>query len=196
MVLRRIRHPDARRTEDAIAAGLDWTLGMQSRNGGWASFDTDNTLDVLNRIPFADMEAMIDPPTEDITGRMLELMGSYRLRRQRSAGGARHGVPAPDPRADGAWWGRWGVNYVYGTWSVLAGLRAHRRGSRRPARAARRGLGEVRAERRRRIRRRLPILRRPLARGPRTSTASQTAWGILALLAGEAEVEPRSRPRG
>ena len=188
MVLQRIRHPDARRKEDAIRRGLNWTLGMQSRDGGWAAFDTDNTLDVLNRIPFADMEAMIDPPTADITGRMLELMGSYHF--DVSDPRAARGVEflRRTQESSGAWWGRWGVNYIYGTWSALAGLRA---------------LGEDLGG---------PPVRRAVAwvksvqnddggfgedcrsyddpslagRGP--STASQTAWAILALLAGETEV--------
>jgi len=190
MVLRRIRHPDARRREAAIKRGLDWTLGMQSRDGGWAAFDTDNTLDVLNRIPFADMEAMIDPPTADITGRMLELMGSYHFDANdpRAARGLEFLRRTQEP--SGAWWGRWGVNYVYGTWSVLAGLRA---------------LGEDLGG---------PPVRRAVAwmksvqnddggfgedcrsyddpslAGQGPSTASQTAWGILALLAGETDVSP------
>src|SRR5262249_17769838 len=77
MVLRRVRPPDGHPKEDAIKRGLTWTPGMQSANGGWGAFDTDNTLDLLNRIPFADMKAMIDPPTADVTGRMLEVMGAY-----------------------------------------------------------------------------------------------------------------------
>src|SRR5262249_33237296 len=75
MALKRIATADVARKDQAIAYGLNWTLGMQSRNGGWAAFDTDNDAAFLNQIPFADMEAMIDPPTEDLTGRVLEMMG-------------------------------------------------------------------------------------------------------------------------
>ena len=71
MVLERIAVGDEGREDSAIAYGLNWTLGMQSRNGGWGAFDTDNDCEFLNQIPFADMEAMIDPPTEDLTGRLL-----------------------------------------------------------------------------------------------------------------------------
>jgi len=190
MVLRRIRQPQARRAEESIRRGLTWTIGMQSTNGGWAAFDTDNTLDLLNRIPFADMEAMIDPPTADITGRMLELMGEYHF-------------DASDPRVaraieflrrtqepSGAWWGRWGVNYVYGTWSVLAGLRAigEDLGGERVRRAVAwlksvqnddGGFGESCA-----------TYDDPGLAGQGKSTASQTAWAILGLLAGEMESSP------
>jgi len=190
MVLRRVRHPDVKKKEQSIKKGLAWTIGMQSANGGWAAFDIDNTLELLNRIPFADMEAMIDPPTADITGRMLELMGAYHF-------------DANDPRAaraveflrrtqepSGAWWGRWGVNYIYGTWSVLAGLRA---------------LGEdLGGEPIRRAVAWLKSVQKPdgsfgedcrsyddpsLA-GQGATTASQTAWAILGLLAGEDAVSP------
>ena len=108
----------------AIAYGLNWTLGMQSRNGGWGAFDTENTSDFLNRVPFADMEAMIDPPTEDLTGRLLALLAA-------SGYGADHGRARRaieflrrTQRADGSWWGRWGVNFIYGTWCALEGLAA------------------------------------------------------------------------
>ncbi len=124
MVLRRIAFPDAERKMRAIARGTSWTLGMQSRNGGYAAFDTDNDAEILNRIPFADMEAMIDPPTEDLTGRVLELMGRSgfdlgfgRARRARE-------FLLRTQRSDGSWWGRWGINFIYGTWSALEGLRA------------------------------------------------------------------------
>ena len=108
----------------AIAYGLNWTLGMQSRSGGYAAFDTDNTFAVWNEIPFADMKAMIDPPTEDVTGRALELMGMVGYdaafgRAQRAIAFVRQAQ-----RPDGSWWGRWGVNFIYGTWSVLMGLRS------------------------------------------------------------------------
>jgi squalene-hopene/tetraprenyl-beta-curcumene cyclase len=108
----------------ARAYGLNWTLGMQSRDGGWAAFDTDNTAAFLNRIPFADMEAMIDPPTEDVTGRLLQLMGTVGYRAD--FGRARRAVEflRRTQREDGSWWGRWGVNFIYGTWSALSGLAA------------------------------------------------------------------------
>ncbi|MET0152937.1 MAG: squalene--hopene cyclase [Candidatus Binatia bacterium] len=190
MVLRRIRHPDVRRMEEAIQRGLNWTIGMQSHDGGWAAFDTDNKLDLLNRIPFADMKAMIDPPTADVTGRMLELMGSYHfdVNDPRASRGVEFLRRTQEP--SGAWWGRWGVNYIYGTWSVLAGLRAL--GEDLGGEPVRRavawvksvqnddgGFGED-----------CRSYDDPSLAGRGTSTASQTAWAILALLAGETEVSP------
>ncbi len=175
---------------EVFQRGLEWTLGMQSRDGGYGAFDVENTLELWNKIPFADMEAMIDPPTEDLTGRLCELMGVL-------------GMPHDDPRAlqaraflrrtqrsDGSWWGRWGVNFIYGTWSVLVGLRA---------------LGAPEDEDM--IERGCAFLRsyqnedggfgescgtyhgaKEPERGP--STPSQTAWGALGLLAGEGRVTP------
>src|SRR6266852_4907294 len=89
----------------------NWNLGMQSRNGGWGAFDTDNTLDVWNQMPFGDMKAMIDPPTADLTGRLLEMMGTFGYDRDfRRARRALDFLREVQER-DGSWWGRWGVNY-------------------------------------------------------------------------------------
>jgi squalene-hopene/tetraprenyl-beta-curcumene cyclase len=124
MAIKDIRVKDGKAKDAAIRRGIAWCLGMQSKNGGWGAFDKDNTKYLLNKIPFADLEALIDPPTADLTGRMLELMGAFDY-------GKDHPVAIraleflkkeQDPR--GPWWGRWGVNYIYGTWSVLCGLAA------------------------------------------------------------------------
>ena len=108
----------------AIARGREWVEGLQSHNGGWAAFDADNMYYYLNNIPFADHGALLDPPTADVTARCIGML-------------AQLGEPAHSPRIqsavdclartqekDGSWFGRWGVNYIYGTWSVLAGLNA------------------------------------------------------------------------
>jgi len=112
------------RGQKAVARAVDWVLAMQSRDGGWAAFDVDNTRALWNAIPFADHGAMLDPPTADITGRALELLGAVGF-------DARHPVVRRALRflsraqeRDGSWPGRWGVHYLYGTSVVVRGLRA------------------------------------------------------------------------
>jgi squalene-hopene/tetraprenyl-beta-curcumene cyclase len=107
-------------TDVAIARGREWVEGMQSRDGGWGAFDADNSYYYLNNIPFADHGALLDPPTEDVSGRCVGMLAQL----------GEGGKPLADgiaylrktQREDGSWWGRWGVNYIYGTWSALAGL--------------------------------------------------------------------------
>lgn len=100
----------------------DWMLALQSKNGGFAAFDADNTHDYLNAIPFADHGALLDPPTEDVSGRVIACLGV--LAREQDRGSIRHCINylRASQQDDGAWWGRWGSNYIYGTWSVLTGL--------------------------------------------------------------------------
>jgi squalene-hopene/tetraprenyl-beta-curcumene cyclase len=189
MVLRELPIAATAAGKRAIAYGLNWTLGMESRDGGWGAFDTDNTAAFLNRIPFADMEAMIDPPTEDVTGRLLALMGAYGY--GMDYGRARRAVEflRRTQRADGSWWGRWGVNFIYGTWCALDGLAAigenlHAPYVRRAVewlkarQNADGGWGETVAS----------YDDESLA-GQGESTPSQTAWAVLGLLSADG---PRS----
>jgi squalene-hopene/tetraprenyl-beta-curcumene cyclase len=115
--------PDADYAQ-AISRGREWVEGLQSRNGGWGAFDADNIYYYLNNIPFADHGALLDPPTEDVTGRcigMLAQLGEpHDSERMKAAVAYLERVQ----RRDGSWFGRWGVNYIYGTWSALAGLNA------------------------------------------------------------------------
>lgn len=171
----------------AIAAGLNWTLGMQSWNGGYGAFDTNNDADFLNRIPFADMEAMIDAPTEDLTGRLLHLMGTVGYRMEHGRARRALAFLRRTQRPDGSWWGRWGVNFVYGTWCALAGLERIGEDMGAPyVRAAVEwltthqnadgGWGET-----------IASYDDERLAGTGDSTASQTAWALLGLLAaGEA----------
>jgi squalene-hopene/tetraprenyl-beta-curcumene cyclase len=107
---------------EAIARGREWVAGMQSRNGGWGAFDADNFYYYLNNIPFADHGALLDPPTEDVTGRCIGMLAQ--LGDDPGGTGIKGGVDylARVQMPDGSWFGRWGVNYIYGTWSALAGL--------------------------------------------------------------------------
>ncbi len=169
--------------DDAIARGDEWVQGLQSKGGGWGAFDADNSHYYLNNIPFADHGALLDPPTEDVSGRCVGMLA------QLGQDGARldEGVEylRKTQRADGSWWGRWGVNYIYGTWSALAGLN----GAGVPAtdNVMQRGADWLIA------------IQNPdggwgedcnsytldyKAYEPAPSTASQTAWALLGLMAG------------
>jgi squalene-hopene/tetraprenyl-beta-curcumene cyclase len=109
----------------AIAHAREWILGLQCRDGGWAAFDADNAYHYLNNIPFADHGALLDPPTADLTGRCLSMLAQLGERPE-SSEPMRRGIEwlRRDQREDGSFYGRWGMNYVYGTWSVLSALNA------------------------------------------------------------------------
>ncbi|RDS79429.1 squalene--hopene cyclase [Dyella monticola] len=101
---------------------MDWMIGLQSKNGGFAAFDADNTYYYLNAIPFADHGALLDPPTEDVSGRVVAALGVLGRPQDREALRRCVDYLRSTQLEDGSWWGRWGSNYIYGTWSVLAGL--------------------------------------------------------------------------
>jgi squalene-hopene/tetraprenyl-beta-curcumene cyclase len=109
---------------EAIARGREWVEGLQSKNGGWGAFDADNAYYYLNNIPFADHGALLDPPTEDVTGRCIGMLAQ--LGEPTDSARMREAIAYLErvQLKDGSWFGRWGVNYIYGTWSALAGLNA------------------------------------------------------------------------
>lgn len=120
----RAQQPDDSYRE-AIARGREWIIGMQSKNGGWGAFDADNTYEYLNQIPFSDHGALLDPPTADVTARCISMLAQLGDRRGQSY----ELDKAVDylertQEKDGSWYGRWGMNYIYGTWSVLCALNA------------------------------------------------------------------------
>jgi squalene-hopene/tetraprenyl-beta-curcumene cyclase len=121
MAIDRAGDPDHR---ESIERAVEWVIGMQSENGGWGAFDADNEHYYLNYIPFADHGALLDPPTADVSARCVSMLAQTGMKR---------GTPALDrgvtylwaeQEADGSWYGRWGTNYIYGTWSVLSALNA------------------------------------------------------------------------
>lgn len=194
LAIKDIKVRDKKHKEQAIQRGIAWCLGMQSKNGGWAAFDKDNTKHVLNKIPFADLEALIDPPTADLTGRMLELMGTFKYPQSHPAAVRGLEFIKREQEPEGPWFGRWGVNYFYGTWSVLCGLQAIGEDMTQPyikkavnwlksKQNLDGGWGEVCES----------YIDRSLM-GCGASTASQTAWVLLALFAaGEAESNAAAR---
>ena len=115
---------DRERYRSAIGRAGEWIVGMQSRGGGWGSFDADNTHYYLNHIPFADHGALLDPPTADVSARCLGLLSQLGYGDDHPAVGAAIAFLRRGQEADGSWFGRWGTNYIYGTWSVLAALNA------------------------------------------------------------------------
>jgi squalene-hopene/tetraprenyl-beta-curcumene cyclase len=121
--VRRDSGADVGGTAAVIERAVEWVEGMQSRDGAWGAFDADNTQDVLNNIPFADHGALLDPPSADVTARCVSMLAQLGDTRETSATLAR-GLDALVSRQepDGSWYGRWGLNYVYGTWSALCAL--------------------------------------------------------------------------
>jgi squalene-hopene/tetraprenyl-beta-curcumene cyclase len=182
LALRRVAHPEPRRMRAAVDRGVAWTVGMQSRDGGWAAFDADNTRELITKLPFCDFGAVIDPPSADVTAHVLEMLAAEGLTDTEAC---RRGVAwlldAQEP--DGSWFGRWGANHVYGTGGVVPALVAV--GTDQQSAVIRRavrwlehhqnpdgGWGED-----------LRSYHDKAWVGRGESTASQTAWALLALLA-------------
>ncbi len=113
---------DRERYRTAIDRAAEWITGMQSRNGGWGAFDADNNYAYLNYIPFADHGALLDPPTADVTARCLSLLGQLGGNDHRKAAADAVDYLRREQETDGSWFGRWGTNYIYGTWSALSAL--------------------------------------------------------------------------
>ncbi len=109
---------------ESIERAITWLIGMQSRNGGFAAFDADNTHYNLNLIPFADHGALLDPPTSDVTARVVTVLGRLGRAEHRAALARALQYLRAEQEPDGSWFGRWGTNYIYGTWSVLVALEA------------------------------------------------------------------------
>jgi squalene-hopene/tetraprenyl-beta-curcumene cyclase len=180
LALRRVSHPDPARVSGAIERALGWVLGMQSRGGGWGAFDADNTRELCRRLPFCDFGEVIDPPTADVTAHAVEMLG---LLGEAERAETREAIAwlLDEQEPDGSWFGRWGANHVYGTGAVVPALIAAGLPPEHPAiRAAIRwltthqnddgGWGEDM---------RSYVDRSWIGRGE--STASQTAWALLAL---------------
>ena len=124
VILCALHRADPRRYRHAIERGVEWICGLQSRNGGWGSFDADNTHEYLNNIPFADHGALLDPPTADLTARCVSALAQIGYPSDHPAVARGLEYLRHEQEGDGSWFGRWGTNYIYGTWSVLSALNA------------------------------------------------------------------------
>ncbi len=122
MAIHGAKTPDAKKQQIVLKRGLEWLLSMQSSDGGWGAFDVDNNKEILNNIPFADHNALLDSSCADITGRILEMLGYMGYDKSFSPAERAIKYLAGQQEKDGSWYGRWGVNYIYGTWQAITGL--------------------------------------------------------------------------
>ncbi|HEU6446936.1 MAG TPA: squalene--hopene cyclase [Verrucomicrobiae bacterium] len=183
LALRQIPTDDPKRRDECFQRGLNWMMTFQCKDGGWAAFDKDCTKNILEKVPFADHNAMLDPECADITARILELLGYENWNKdhpqiQRAIEFVRN-----CQETDGSWYGRWGVNYIYGTWQTLRGMRAMNwdmneawlqrgRAWLESVQHEDGGWGE-----------RCNTYDDPVFKGQGPSTASQTAWAVMGLCA-------------
>jgi squalene-hopene/tetraprenyl-beta-curcumene cyclase len=195
IALKRVKLEDKQRQEDSIKRGAEWMLGVQSKNGGWAAFDKDNTRSAIAKIPFADFGEMIDPPSADVTAHVVEALA--RLGYSESTKPIERAVKYlwDEQEPNGSWFGRWGVNYIYGTGAVLPAFEALDKDMSNAL--VRRavdwllghqnedgGWGESCAS-----------YADPSLAGQGPSTASQTGWALMALMAA-GELKHNSVTRG
>jgi len=182
--------------DTAIDRGVEWTVGLQSTNGGWGAFDADNSFTYLNNLPFADHGALLDPPTADVSARCLSMLAQLNDPQQAPTVKSALAYLEREQEEDGSWYGRWGVNYIYGTWSVLCALNAAGITQSEPMMAKAvswlqsiqnedGGWGESCAS----------YALDYAGYQPAPSTASQTAWALLGLMAA-GEVDSDAVARG
>ncbi|HEY4962201.1 MAG TPA: squalene--hopene cyclase [Candidatus Limnocylindrales bacterium] len=183
LALGKVKTSNENYQDKSVQRALDWVLSMQCKNGGWASFDKDNDRMVFQYVPFADHNAMLDPATVDITGRVLESLAAYGYSMKDEPVRRALEFIKREQEPDGSWFGRWGVNYIYGTMLVLRGLEAvgmdhHEPCVQQAAEWLRMmqnpdgGWGET-----------CGSYDDPNTKGVGPSTASQTAWAVMGLLA-------------
>ena len=183
LALRKVPTDDPRRRDECFRRGYTWMLAFQCKDGGWAAFDKDCTKGILEKVPFADHNAMLDPECVDITARILEVMGYEGVGLENPQVQRALAYIKKSQEEDGSFFGRWGVNYIYGTWQVLRGIRALDLDMTQAwlQRAGRwlesvqhldGGWGE-----------RCNTYDDPVFKGQGPSTASQTAWAVMGLCA-------------
>jgi squalene-hopene/tetraprenyl-beta-curcumene cyclase len=189
MALQRVKFPDAKRMEAATRRGVQWLLSMQNRDGGWGAFDRDNDRRFLCNIPFADHNAMIDPSTADVTARVLECLGRFGWPTDHPSIQKAVKFLLKDQCGDGSWFGRWGVNYVYGTSGVLRALETVSLTAQEYCQRAVAWLKSVQQDDGS-FGESLKTYSDVSSKGQGGSTPSQTAWGLIGLLAGSNTADP------
>jgi squalene-hopene/tetraprenyl-beta-curcumene cyclase len=183
LALRLVQTDNPKKRDECFERGLKWMMTFQCKDGGWAAFDKDCTKNILENVPFADHNAMLDPECADITARILELLGYEGWDRNHHQIQDALQFLRDHQEADGSWYGRWGVNYIYGTWQVLRGMRAlnwdmnenwlqRGRAWLESVQHADGGWGE-----------RCNTYDDPVFKGQGPSTATQTAWAVMGLCA-------------
>lgn len=207
VVVMALHRADPKKYKNAIERGAEWVLGMQSRNGGWGAFDADNDHMILQNIPFADHGALLDPPTVDVSARCVGMLAQLGYGRDHPAVARGLEFLRSEQEQDGSWFGRWGNNYVYGTWSVLCAFNAA--GEDMYARHVRKAVDWLKFCQRpdggwgedcstywyhRTWHHSEETLKRRLDE-VKVSTPSQTSWALLGLMAA-GEVESESVARG
>ena len=181
LALRKIPTGDPRRRDECLQRALKWMLTFQCKDGGWAAFDKDCTKGILEKVPFADHNAMLDPECADITARILELLGYENFSIEHPQVEKAIEYLRGEQEEDGSWYGRWGVNYIYGTWQALRGMHALKwnmqeawllraRSWLESVQHSDGGWGE-----------RCNTYDDPVFKGQGPSTASQTAWAVMGL---------------
>jgi squalene-hopene/tetraprenyl-beta-curcumene cyclase len=185
--LNRVVLPDSHYKQKESERAISWLLSMQCQSGGWAAFDIDNEKKILNQVPFADHGAMLDPPTADVSGRVLWLLGKIGFKKDHPKIERVISFIKAKQNIDGCWWGRWGVNYIYGSWLAITGLSSIGEDMSQPyVRCAMKwyedhqnedgGWGET-----------CESYKNQSLAGKGDSTPSQTAWAIMGMIAGGEE---------
>jgi len=184
LALRKIPTDNPKRRDECFQRGLKWMMTFQCKDGGWASFDKDCTKNILEKVPFADHNAMLDPECADITARILELLGyeNWKTAHPQVMDALQFVRDHQEP--DGSWYGRWGVNYIYGTWQVLRGMSALNLDMAEDwLQRGKRWLESVQHEGDGGWGERCNTYDDPVFKGQGPSTASQTAWAVMGLCA-------------